>query len=89
MDLHPLVVATWRDAFSDHDLHEIADVREDYLVVTAGFLLGEGPTFITIAAEILPDGDGYRAVTHVPVESLVGELERPSRASGPIPADGV
>ena len=64
---HPLVVVIWRDAFFDFDQADAEDVRPDYLVHTVGFLLSEGPTFVSLAQEVLPDGDGYRAVTHIPI----------------------
>lgn len=64
---HPLVLVIWRDAFFDFDQASAEDIRPDYLVHTVGFLLAEGPTFVSLAQEVLPDGDGYRAVTHVPL----------------------
>jgi len=73
-DLQPLVMVTWRDAYFDFDQQGAEDPRSDYLVHTVGFLLSETPKFISLAQEILPDGDGYRAVTHIPrsiVESIV------------------
>jgi len=72
---HPLVVVIWRDAFFDFDQANADDVRPDYLVHTVGFLLADGPTFVSLAQEVLPDGDGYRAVTHIPV-SIVHEIVR-------------
>jgi hypothetical protein len=70
---HPLVVVIWRDAFFDFDQASADDVRPDYLVHTVGFLLADGPTFVSLAQEVLPDGDGYRAVTHIPA-SLVHRI---------------
>ena len=73
-DLQPLVMVTWRDAYFDFDQPGAEDQRPDYLVHTVGFLLNDGAKFISLAQEILPDGDGYRAVTHIPrsiVESIV------------------
>jgi hypothetical protein len=72
---HPLVVVIWRDAFFDFDQANVDDVRPDYLVHTTGFLLAEGPTFVSLAQEVLPDGDGYRAVTHIPL-SIVHRVVR-------------
>ena len=70
---HPLVLVTWRDAWFDFDEPDPEDARSDYLVTTVGFLVRQGPRFLSIAQEILPDGDGYRAVTHIPV-SVVGSV---------------
>jgi hypothetical protein len=63
----PLVMVTWHDAWFDFDQTSPEDCRPDYLVHTVGFLLSEGPRFISVAQEMLPDGDGFRAVTHIPV----------------------
>jgi hypothetical protein len=73
-DLQPLVMVTWRDAYFDFDQQSPEEPRADYLVHTVGFLLSDGPKFLSLAQEVLPDGDGYRAVTHIPrsiVESIV------------------
>ena len=43
--------------------------------MTVGFLVREGPRFLTLAQEVLPDGDGFRAVTHIPLESVVDRAE--------------
>ena len=37
------------------------------LVNTVGYLVRRSPRFVSVAQEILPDGDGFRAVTHIPV----------------------
>ena len=63
----PLVLVTWRDAWFDFDAADPEDERPDYLVHTVGFLVREGPRFVSIAQELLPDGDGFRAVTHIPM----------------------
>jgi hypothetical protein len=64
---HPLALVIWRDAFFDFDQSDPDDVRPDYLVHTVGFLLAQGPKFVSLAQEVLPDGDGFRAVTHIPL----------------------
>jgi hypothetical protein len=74
-DLHPLVLVIWRDAYFDFDQRDAEDPRPDYLVHTVGFLLSEGPKFVSLAQEVLPDGDGYRAVTHIPL-SIVERIAR-------------
>ena len=63
----PLVLVTWRDAWFDFDEPDPEDVRADYLVNTVGYLVRSGPRFVSVAQEVLPDGDGFRAVTHIPV----------------------
>jgi len=70
----PLVLVVWRDAFFDFDRKPDEEPRSDYLVHTVGFMLADGPTFVSLAQEVLPDDDGFRAVTHIPlaiVERLV------------------
>jgi hypothetical protein len=71
---HPLVLVTWRDAFFDFERSAGSPDRTDYLVHTVGFLLERGPRFVRLAQEVLPDGEGFRAVTHVPV-TVVERLE--------------
>jgi hypothetical protein len=63
----PLVLVTWRDAWFDFDEPDPEDARADYLVNTVGYLVRSGPRFVSVAQEVLPDGDGFRAVTHIPV----------------------
>lgn len=70
----PLVLVTWRDAWFDFDQADDDDERPDYLVRTVGFVVREGARFVSIAQELLPDGDGFRAVTHIPwsvIEAIV------------------
>lgn len=75
----PLVLVTWRDAWFDFDEPDPEDARVDYLVTTVGFLVRRGPRFVSVAQELLPDGDGFRAVTHIPV--AVVEAISPLRGS--------
>ena len=73
-DRYPLVVAEWHDAWFDFEQSALEDLRQAYLVRTVGFLVSDGPRFVSLAQEILPDGEGFRAVTHIPlaiVERLV------------------
>jgi len=68
----PLVLVTWRDAWFDFDQAADDDERPDYLVRTVGFVVREGPRFVSIAQELLPEGDGFRAVTHIPWSVIEG-----------------
>ena len=63
----PLVAVTWTDAWFDFDQAEDEEPRGDYPVTTVGFLVRNGPRFVSVAQELLPEGDGYRAITHIPV----------------------
>ena len=70
---YPLVLVTWHDAWFDFDQLDPEDCRPDYLVRTVGFLVSDGSRFVSVAQEILPDGDGFRAITHIPrsiIESI-------------------
>jgi len=69
----PIVLVTWHDAWFDFDQQDPDDCRADYLVRTVGFLVDDGPRFVSVAQEILPDGDGFRAVTHIP-RSIIEEV---------------
>ena len=71
----PLVVITWRDAWFDFDQDGDEEARADYLVTTVGFVVRDGPRFLSVAQEVLPDGDGYRAVTHIP-RAVIESIER-------------
>ncbi len=80
---YPLVLVTWHDAWFDFDQEGPDAERADYLVRTVGFLVSDGPRFVSIAQEILPEGDGFRAVTHIPrsiIESVTGLSEIPADA---------
>jgi hypothetical protein len=72
---YDLVLVEWHDAWFDTDQAGPEDCRPDYLVRTIGFLVGEGPKFLSIAHEVLPDDDGFRAVTHIPV-AIVERVQR-------------
>ncbi len=64
---YPLAMVEWQDAWFDLDQADADDCRSDYLVRTVGFLVSEGPRFVSLAQELLPDGEGLRAVTHIPL----------------------
>jgi hypothetical protein len=68
----PLVLVEWQDAWFEGERGSIEDAPEDYLVRTVGFLVRTGGRVLSIAQELLPDGDGFRAVTHIPA----GMVER-------------
>jgi hypothetical protein len=79
---YPLAMVEWHDAWFDLDLESPDGCRQDYLVRTVGFLVSEGPRFVSLAQEILPDGEGLRAVTHIPlpiVERII-RLERSAKS---------
>ncbi|MBI3648034.1 MAG: hypothetical protein HY240_04710 [Actinobacteria bacterium] len=82
---YALVLVTWHDAWFDFDQQDPDDCRTDYLVRTVGFLVHEGPRFVSVAQEILPDGDGFRAVTHIPrsIIDSITTLSDGERGGGP------
>ncbi len=65
-----LVLVRWHDAWFDSDQQSPEDWRTDYVVQTVGFLVRKGPKIVSVAQELLPDGDGFRAVTHIPVATI-------------------
>jgi hypothetical protein len=71
----PLVLVEWHDAWFDFDLATAEQRRPDYLVRTVGFLVAEDPRFLSLAQEVLPEGEGFRAVTHIPV-AIVERVQR-------------
>jgi hypothetical protein len=64
---YPLALVEWHDAWFDHDQLTSEDGRAEYLVRTVGFLIDQGSRVVSVAQELLPDGEGFRAVTHIPV----------------------
>lgn len=66
-----LVRVQWRDAWFEFDGPE---EKDDYLVHTVGFVVKDGPRFLHIASEMLPD-DGWRAVTAIPLECITNWKE--------------
>jgi hypothetical protein len=56
----------WRDAFFDFDLKSVEEARDEYLCQTVGWVLSEEGNFLTLAQELLPEGEGFRGVTHIP-----------------------
>jgi len=67
------ILVVWRDAFFQFDEEE--DERADYLVETVGWVLKDGPKFLVLAQERLPDGDGWRAITHIPLDIIESRKE--------------
>jgi len=68
-----LVVVRWRDAWFDFE-HGATGWRDTYIVQTVGFLVRRNAGVVSVAQELLPGRDGFRAVTHIPmgvVESII------------------
>ncbi|MEX0990283.1 MAG: hypothetical protein WD206_08325 [Actinomycetota bacterium] len=87
---HPLVVVHWLDAWYDPDEQKAEDWREEYAIQTVGYLVRDEGHVVSIAQEILPDGEGFRAVTHIP-RPMVQRIDRlvpdvPGTAAGATPA---
>ncbi len=83
----PLVLVTWHDAWFDLDQRDADDGRSDYVVRTVGFLVNDGPRFVSVAQEVLPDGDGFRAITHIP-RSIIESISTLFDAARAIRTDG-
>lgn len=67
-----VVMVLWHDAWADSEQHDPQEWRSDYLVRTIGFLVREQPDVVSVAQEILPEDDGFRAVTHIPRRMIEG-----------------
>jgi hypothetical protein len=80
--LPALVLVEWHDAWFDFDLTAADERRADYLVRTVGFLVAEDPRFLSLAQEVLPEGEGFRAVTHIPVAIVERVRHLSPRAAG-------
>ena len=85
--MHPLVRIRWTDAYFEYESDGSQPI--DYEVSTVGYLVAEGPTFVSIAAEVLPGGS-FRAVTHIPAAIVVAviplqELDEELREPGSLP----
>jgi hypothetical protein len=63
-----VVSVLWRDAYYEYEGD--GEGHTDYLVVTVGHLISDGPTFLAVASERLPDLT-YRAITFIPRESVL------------------
>lgn len=99
MIANPLVVVAWHDSFFENVMNDADDTRDDYLVLTAGYLIAETDKRVSVAHEVLPNDDGFRAVTHIqrsavetitPLMELSEELRdgEPSRAPTDTPRIG-
>ena len=86
----PLVLVHWLDAWYDPDEQSYEDWRADYPVQTVGYLVRDEHNVISIAQEVLPDDEGFRAVTHIPRAMVQGitrlALELPHNGSSARPA---
>ena len=72
---YPLVLVHWLDAWYDPDEQTVDDWRADYPVQTVGYLVRDEGAVISIAQEVLPDDEGFRAVTHIP-RGMVQQITR-------------
>lgn len=77
----PLVIVEWRDAWFDPDETEYKDWLDEYPVRSVGFLVRDTAELVSLAGEVLPGGEGFRAVTHIP-RSLVVGMEQMGRVQG-------
>ena len=78
---HPIVQVEWHDAWFDLDERGPGDRRVAYPVRTVGYLIGEGPSVLSVAQEVLPDVEGFRAITHIPLPIVVRVVRLQATAS--------
>lgn len=66
----PMLVE-WRDAYHDFEWPDInIRIFRDYIVKTNGFYVCHDKTWLHLTMEILPEGDGLRGYTHIPLVLL-------------------
>lgn len=70
----PIFEVVWSDAWFDRDESEPSQWLDKYLVHSIGFLVRDDELVLSLAGEILPDGQ-YRSVTHVPRNMVVSAKE--------------
>jgi len=68
-----VVLVIWRDANFWRNAEDVPD--GDYLVETLGWITEETGPWLYLAAEKLPDQDGYRAVTRIPVADICDVID--------------
>lgn len=68
----------WRDSNFAFDWDGLEDDYE-YLVTTVGYLCAENERWTCLAQEVLPNGDGFRAVTPIVRDNIVSrEVLKPA-----------
>jgi hypothetical protein len=72
-ELGAVVLVVWRDAH--FDFNEPDEPRGDYQVRTVGWVVDTDDLWISVAAEELPDDDGFRAITRIP-RAVILKIER-------------
>ena len=70
-DIGCILAITWSDSYMDDE----ASPRADFPVRTLGFLVDTDNKWISIAAEELPNDEGWRAVTHI-LRTNIQNIER-------------
>lgn len=69
------VLIRWTDAWFDAEQSDPDAWRHIYVVETVGFVAREADGVVSVASEVLPDGDGFRAVTHIPAKIILERVE--------------
>jgi hypothetical protein len=64
-------LVVWRDAHAFRE--EPNEAPDDYLIETVGWVEEDG-RWLRIIQEVLPDDDGRRGVTRVPIENVVQRI---------------
>lgn len=89
---YPLVVVHWLDAWYQGDEQTEDEWPDEYPIRTVGYLVRDEPTVLSIAQEVLPECEGFRAVTHIPravvcrIDRLITEDVRQQPSAETLPA---
>ena len=65
-----LVLVRWRDAWFDLE-GKPEEWRQSFLVETVGWVVRQVADVVSVAQELLPDDEGFRAITHIPTAVIV------------------
>ena len=66
----PLVLVRWHDAWFDND-PPATGYHTTFPVQTVGWLIHQDEQRTSVASEVLPHDEGFRAITHIPESSII------------------
>lgn len=70
-----MILVSWRESWLDVDVDEPGRSATEHVVTTVGYLIRDGADLISVAAEQLPAGDGWRSVRHIYRDQIVRVVE--------------
>jgi hypothetical protein len=67
------VLVRWRDTWFDIEPPD-GGYRTSFVVQTVGWLVRQDGDIVSVAAELLPDDENVRGITHIPEAAIVGDI---------------